>query len=136
MWRFYLSMRKEVTANNSSYYFEIVKAVIISVIISLILILVAAFAIKIFSIESSIIPIINQVIKGISILLSALVCLKLPNNGWLRGIILGVLYIIFAFIIFSLLDGEFKIGLCLLNDIALGAISGLISGIIAVNIRN
>ena len=45
-------------------------------------------------------------------------------------------YCITTFIIFSLLDGEFKIGLCLLNDIALGAISGLISGIIAVNIRN
>jgi len=66
---------------------------------------------------------------------ACLISLKFESNGWLWGLMTGILYIVFAFVVFSLLDGEFNIGLSLINDIALGGVSGLISGIIAVNLR-
>lgn len=128
-------MKSESKKISNSYALEIIKAIVIAILISLVSILIMAFAIKIFNIPTTIIPIINQVIKGLSILLACLFSLKLPNNGWLRGIFVGILYVIIAFVIFSLLDGKFVFGLNCLNDIAIGSISGLISGIISVNIR-
>lgn len=118
-----------------NYFLETIIAVFVALIISLILVVVAAFAIKLFNIPDNAIMIINQIIKGLSILISGLICLKLPSNGWLRGFIVGLVYILLAFVVFSLLSGEFTFGLSLLNDAALGGVSGLISGIIAVNIR-
>lgn len=120
---------------NKSYLVEMFKALIIALIISLGLVLLMALFIKLFNIPDSAINIINQVVRGVSILIAALISFKLPKNGWLRGFIFGVLYTLLAFLVFSLLDtdGGFKIGLSLLNDTALGAVSGLVSGIIAVN---
>jgi len=131
-------MRKAQIANPTArhYFFEILKAIIIAVIISLAAILILAFIIKTANIPSNAIPIINQVIKGVSILTACLWCLKLPRNAWLRGLAVGVIYILLAFLIFSLLNSvQFNFGLNLLNDIALGSVSGLLSGIIAGLIR-
>lgn len=133
-----MSRKKEIVANPTAKHYiqEIVKAVVVAVIISLAAILIMAFVIKAANIATGVIPIINQVIKGVSILTACLICLKLPGNGWVRGIVVGLIYIVLAFVIFSLLNGaKFSFGLNVLNDVALGAISGLISGIIASLVR-
>lgn len=124
-----------MSEKKGNYFLETIIAIFVALIISLILVVIAAFAIKLFNISDSAIVIINQVIKGLSILIAGVICLKLPHSGWLRGFILGLLYILLAFVVFSLLSGEFVFDLTLLNDAVLGGVSGLISGIIAVNIR-
>lgn len=115
--------------------FEIVKSVIVAVILSLVLILLAALLIKVCNIPTSAIPVINQVIKAVSVLVACLLCLKVPQNGWLKGIAVGLMYIVIAFVIFSLLDGAFDWSLKILNDVAIGSVTGAVSGIIAANIR-
>ncbi|MCL2847966.1 MAG: TIGR04086 family membrane protein [Firmicutes bacterium] len=129
---------REAVINPTSkhYTLEIVKAVVVAVILSLASILILAFLIPAINISNEALPIINQVIKGVVILVACLVALRLPKNGWLRGIIVGLVYVLIAFILFSLLAGaSFDFGLTLLNDIALGAVTGLLSGIIASLIR-
>lgn len=125
----------ETVAKKSGYVFEMVKAVIIGLIISLAAILLTALLIKVLNIADGVIPIINQVIKGVSILVACLLCLRLPNNGWIRGIIVGILYVALSYVVFSLLAKNFEFGLFLLNDFAIGAVTGMISGVIASNIR-
>lgn len=115
--------------------FEVLKAVILALIFSLVLILLASLIVKFANIETNYLPIINQVIKGVSILCSCLLCLKTPSGGWVKGIIIGLLYIALAYVLFSLLNGKFVFDLSLVNDLAIGSVSGLISGIISVNIR-
>lgn len=122
-------MEKET--KKSTAIFDVLKALIISVIISLVLVLLAALIIKLFNIKNGVIPIINQIIKGVSILLGCLIALKNGSNGWLKGIIVGIFYIALAFVIFSLLDGNFSFGLNILNDVALGSITGMVSGILS-----
>ncbi len=119
----------------SNYFLEILIAIFVAMVISLLSVVVAAFFIKLLNAPDKAIGIINQVIKGLSILLACLFCLRLPRNGWIRGFCVGIIYIAVAFVVFSLLSGEFVFDLCLLNDCVLGGVSGLISGIIAVNIR-
>ena len=118
-----------------SAVFEIIKSVVVAVIISLALILLAALLIKVCNIPTSAIPIINQAIKALSVLVACMVCLKTPQNGWLKGIAVGLAYIIIAFVIFSLLDGAFDWSLKILNDVAIGSVTGALSGIIAANVR-
>ena len=111
--------------------FETVKALIIAVILSLVSVLLAALVIKLFNLGNGAMPIINQAIKGVSILLGCLIAIKSKHNSWLKGIVIGILYIALSFVIFSLLDGEFSFGLGILNDVALGSITGMVSGILA-----
>lgn len=126
---------ESLTLERKYYILEIVKAVIIAVLISLLLVLAAAFVIKIFNLDTGAVTIINQVIKTVSVLVACLISLRRPNNGWLRGILVGFAYGAFAFIIFSLISGGFTFDITLLNNIVIGAASGLVSGIIAMLVR-
>lgn len=127
---------KKNAVRDRGYVFEIVSANIIALIIALIAILLSALAVKLFNVSDGAIPIINQVIKSASIFIGCLVALKKPHSGWLRGIICGLTFVLLSYLVFSALQNNFEIGLSLLNDCALGMVSGMISGIIAVNIRN
>ncbi|WP_251182959.1 TIGR04086 family membrane protein [Anaerocaecibacter muris] len=127
--------KKNAVERDRGYVFEIVKANIIALIVALIAILVSALIVKIFTVSDGAIPIINQVIKSVSIFIGCLISLKKPNNGWLRGLICGFIFMWLSFVVFSALDNNFVFGLSLLNDSVLGAVAGMISGIIAVNIR-
>ncbi|MCM1367382.1 MAG: TIGR04086 family membrane protein [Roseburia sp.] len=117
------------------YTFEIVKANIIALLVALGAVLLSALAVKLFTVPDTAIPIINQCIKSVSIFLGCVFSLKKPNNGWLRGLICGLIFALLSYVVFSALDAEFVFGLGLLNDCVLGAVAGMISGIISVNIR-
>ena len=60
---------------------------------------------------------------------------KATGMGMISGLVIGVLFTLIAFISFSLLDGNFEIGVPLINDCLFGSIIGGICGIIAVNLR-
>lgn len=126
---------KNVVERDRGYVFEIVKANIIALTLAVVLILLSALAVKLFNAPDGVVPILNQVIKSASVFFGCLFSFKKPNNGWLRGIICGFTFVWLSFLVFSSLENKFVFGLSLLNDCALGMISGMISGIIAVNVR-
>lgn len=128
--------KKNVAKSDHGYVFEVVNANIVALIVALLAILLSALAVKLFNVSDGAIPIINQVIKSASIFIGCLVALKKPHNGWLRGVICGLTFAILSFLVFSALQNDFAFDLSLLNDCALGMVSGMISGIIAVNVRN
>lgn len=128
--------KKNVAKSDRGYVFEVVNANIVALIVALIAILLSALAVKLFNVSDGAIPIINQVIKSASIFIGCLVALKKPHNGWLRGVICGLTFVLLSFLVFSALQNNFTFDLSLLNDCALGMVSGMLSGIIAVNVRN
>lgn len=128
--------KKNVAKSDHGYVFEVVNANIVALIVALLAILLSALAVKLFNVSDGAIPIINQAIKSASIFIGCLVALKKPHNGWLRGVICGLTFAILSFLVFSALQNDFAFDLSLLNDCALGMVSGMISGIIAVNVRN
>ncbi len=127
---------KLVIENKGGNWLSVIKGVFWAISISLLGVLLFAFVIKFTSISENAISPINQVIKIISILVGCFVASKkISNNGWFWGLILGALYTVLSFLIFSILDGEFRFTISLLNDLVFGAILGLISGIIAFAIK-
>jgi len=120
----------------NSIWWSILRGAMISVSISLALILAFALLIKFFNISQSLILPINQAIKIISIFMGTLFAFgKIKEKGFLKGMLIGLIYTILAYSVFSILAGEFSFTLTSFTDMIFGAIIGGISGIIVVNLK-
>lgn len=117
------------------YTIEIVKAVIIATVASLLCVLLAAFIIKFFNLPSGCVPIVNQIIRSLCVLIGCLTALRMPGGGWLRGTVVGIVFAAISFVVFSLIGGSFDFDLTLLNNAVNGAVTGFIGGITAMFIR-
>lgn len=113
---------------------EIAKSVCISVIVTLAAVLLFAFLIKIFSIGSSVITPVNQIIKALAIFAGCLFSLR-ESKGWLKGAISGILVILLTYFIFAIIAREISFGVSNVVEFLFGGIAGAISGVIAVNLR-
>lgn len=123
-------------SKKKSVVLNIIKGSFWGVAFSLVGVLIFAFIIKFTQISESTIAPVNQIIKALSIFFALFVVRKnIQNQGWLVGMIIGLLYTALAFIIFSILDGSFNFGINILNDLVFGAVMGLISGIICIGLR-
>ena len=113
---------------------EVAKSTGISVVITLAAVLLFAFLIKIFSIGSSVITPVNQVIKALAIFVGCLFSLH-TSKGWLKGALSGIAVILLTYFIFAIIAGEISFGVSNVIEILFGGIAGAISGVIAVNLR-
>lgn len=119
-----------------SILLAIIKGSLIALCISLVGILIFAFILKFASVSDKAIRPINQIIKGVSVLIGVFVAMrKVDKMGLVGGLLIGLVYTILAFVVFSILDGNFEFNLTLLNDLLFGGIMGAICGIIAVNVK-
>lgn len=113
------------------------KGSLMALAISLIGILLFAFIIKLTNMSNNCISPINQVIKFLSIFIG--VCFALRKNkskGILNGLVIGIVYTLLAFIIFSALSKNFSFDKSLFNDLIFDCIAGIICGVIAVNLKS
>lgn len=108
---------------------------LISIIVSLVLILVFALFIKWFDWGDAVITPANIVIKIISIAIGVLFVCKDGRVGVIRGSILGALYIVLCFLVFSLLNGSFAFSMSIVYDLFLGLVAGAVLGVIVVNLK-
>ena len=127
---------KETDDNSPKLWFVLLKGTLISLAVSLVGILIFAFFIKYVAVPTSAIRPVNQVIKGISLLVGTFIALKKTDKmGLVTGLLIGLFYTVLAFVVFSVLDGHFEFSKTLVNDLLFGGIIGAICGIIAVNLR-
>lgn len=124
-----------VKIKDKSFWLGIIKSSILAVTISLILILIFALVIRFFDISDKLISPINQAIKILSIFFGCLIGLKSSTKGLIKGIIIGFIYILLSYIIFSILSGTISFGVSSIIDILFACIVGGLSGMLAVNIR-
>ncbi len=115
---------------------DIVKSSLIAVVSSLVLILLFAIIIKFSGIADNVILAINMVIKSISIVLGILFGIKHARLGAIKGLFSGLLFVIVSYVLFSIINLDGKIDLMMLVDSLIILAESLISGIIAVNIKD
>lgn len=135
-----MKLRAKVNIQNTKNKFPmagfIAKGTLIALSISLVLVLVFAFLLKFTNISDNAIAPVNQVIKGVSIFLGVFIGLrKCKELGLVSGLLIGFIYTLVAFLVFSILSGSFTFDLSLLTDAVFGAVIGAICGIISVNIK-
>ena len=117
-------------------WLNILKGSLVALSVSLVGILIFAFFIKYVAVPTEAIKPVNQVIKGISLLVGTFVALKKVNQmGLINGLLIGLCYTVIAFLVFSILDGNFEFNKTLVNDLLFGGIIGGICGVIVVNLK-
>lgn len=120
----------------SNLLISIIKGTLLAVSTTLILILLFALLIRFFDISDSLIFPINQVIKIISLFLGILSLLKNNNEkGFIKGILLGLVYFVLSFIVFSILQGAINFKIENLYDGIITMFMGGLIGIILVNLK-
>lgn len=127
-----------MNSNNNtkkSNLLKIINSTVISIALTLVFILIFAFIIRFSNLDEKWIFPINQVIKVISLFIGMLIAFKkYKNKGLISGIIVGFLYYILSFIIFSILQGSLVLSIKNLYDLLLTMVMSGIIGVISVNI--
>jgi putative membrane protein (TIGR04086 family) len=108
----------------------------VSIIITIIGLIIFASLLTYTSIAESTIPTVTIIITIISILIGSSICMStLRKNGIINGVLIGLIYIGFIYILSSIVEGNFALNLKSIVMIIGAIISGAVGGIIGVNRR-
>ena len=123
-------MKEKLKKINASSIINLLKTSLVGVIVSILLVLLFAFVLKFVNLSSGVISIVDQIIKILSIFVAIVMLNKTSSEGLLvKGLLVGVVYSILTFIVFSILNGGFNLSVGILSDIAF---SGLVGGVVAI----
>ena len=125
---------EDISKDKSSV--KIIKGTVISIILSLILLTIYAALLSYTSIsESTMVPVIIT-ITGISILIgSSIGSMHIKKQGMLNGALVGLIYMLTIYILSSIFLYSFEININSIIMIAVGIVTGMIGGIIGVNMK-
>ena len=115
--------------------FDVLRSVAVALIVNVVLVLITAIVVKYTGISTQAATAVNQVAKVLSVAVGALVGVRSQRLGWLIGAISGALFTTLGFAVFSLLKGSSLFAGVSVFDYLLGVAAGVISGILAVNVR-
>lgn len=113
---------------------EIGKGICVASVVTLAAVLVFALLIKLFSIGSSVIMPVNQLIKMAAIFTGCFVCLR-PGRALAKGAICGVAVILATYFLFAIVAGEISFGWKNVLDWLFGGVVGAISGIVCAAVK-
>ncbi len=122
---------KEKLKVNPANIISIIKASLVGVVASILLVLLFAFILKFVDLNSNIITIVDQIIKIVSILVAVFVLSKSGSDKLLlKGLIVGAVYSLLAFIVFTILNGGVNFSVAIFTDVAFSALVGGVSAIL------
>lgn len=124
---------KSERISNNNIILDYIKGIIVAMLISLGLVILFAFCLKWFELDNSFLSIGTLIIKAISVFFGGVVAVKGESKGLIKGVLFGIIYIVFALVVFSFLAGSFSVGVGTLLDLVFAVVLGGIVGIIKVN---
>ncbi|MBQ2917178.1 MAG: TIGR04086 family membrane protein [Clostridia bacterium] len=108
----------------------------VSIAITIIGLIIFASLLTYSSIAESTIPTVTIIITIISILIGSSLCMStVKKNGIINGVLIGLIYISFIYILSSIIEGDFSLNLKSIIMIIGALIAGAVGGIIGVNRR-
>lgn len=127
---------EENTREKNNSMLKIIKGSIISIITTMIFLTIFAVLLTYTKIsENTIFPVV-LVVSGISILIgSSITTRKLKNKGMINGGLIGLIYILTLYIISSLFTMEFNLNSNSIIMVAVSVITGMLGGIIGINMK-
>lgn len=114
---------------------ELVRFTVSSVFFSLVMCLIFSAFVKGLYLDEKAVSIGRTVIKIVSVLLAEMYAVRVLKNGAIKGALLGCVYCVVSFVLFSILSGGVDFSQFSLKDVFFCAIVGCLSGIIAVNVK-
>jgi len=114
---------------------NILKGSALSIVVTLILLFIFSIVLTYTSVQESLIAPVVIVITAISILAgSSISSLKIKKNGLVNGALVGLIYILVIYLIFSITGSGFMLNITSIIMVVSAIIAGIIGGIIGVNL--
>lgn len=119
----------------AAHLIQIAKAVVLAVLFCVVAVLIFSLVLKFASLSETVVKPVNQCIKAFAILFGCFFSLR-GEKGWLKGLASGILTVMLTYLVFAMVGGDFSLSWLILAELAFGAVAGLLSGIVAVNVRS
>ena len=116
------------------FFVSVLKAAALSLIFGLCGVLIFALIVKFAAPTETVIQIVNQIIKVLSVFLGCVFAVK-GKLGIVKGGVSGAVFTVLLYAVFAIMSGARLFSLEMLIDFAFTAVIGAISGIIAVNMK-
>lgn len=114
----------------------IAKGVVIAIVSTMVLLIIFSAILTYTTISESVSNPVIITISAVSILLaSQLATRKIKKNGIMNGGIIGGIYIVFLYLLSSIVTGNFSLGINAIIMISVSIIAGMLGGIIGVNAK-
>ncbi len=124
-------MKEKLKKINLNMITHILKASLIGVIVSILLVLLFAFVLKFVDLNSGVISLVDQIIKILSVVVAVFAISKTTGEGLLvKGVAVGAIYSLLTFIVFSTLNGGINFSVATLTDIVFSAMIGGVAAIL------
>ena len=115
---------------------KVIKGSAIAIILTLIFLSIYAALLSATNISETTMVSVVLVITGISILIgSSMSTVSIKSQGMLNGFLVGLIYIAVLYIISSIMLVGFEFNLNSVIMLIVGAVTGMIGGVIGVNIK-
>ena len=125
----------DITKEKNKNIVNILKGTVISILLSLILLTIYSALLSFTNISESTMTTVVLVITGISILLgSSMSSINIKRQGMLNGGLVGLIYVLLIYLLSSIFLVGFQFNLNSIIMIAVGILTGMIGGIIGVNL--
>ena len=124
-------MKKKLTKYD---FADIALSTLLSVIFSVLAVMVFAVIVGFAEIPDEVIEPVNIAIKILAIALASVIGMRRKSNGLIKGLLTGLLYAGATYLVFALTSGSFTDNAMTVYDALTCAASGVLSGILAVNI--
>ena len=126
---------ENVTKENNKVL-QIIKGSAIAIVLSFLFLLAYATILAYTDVpETTIVPVVI-VITGISILMgSSMSTLHIKNKGLINGSLVGLIYMLTLYLLSSIVSGNFALNMNSIIMLCVGILTGMIGGIIGVNLK-
>lgn len=114
---------------------DVVLGGVIAVLISVLLTLVFAIVLKFVNVSDEVIDGVNIAVRIISVAVGSFLAIKSTRYGIVKGLLIGVIYVLTSFLVFGLLAGSLSISTLKLVDFLCGIVAGIISAVVVVNVK-
>ena len=125
----------DITKEKNKNAINILKGTIISILLRLILLTIYSALLSFTNISENTMTPVVLVMTGISILIgSSMSSINIKKQGMLNGGLAGLIYILFIYTLSSIFLVGFELNLNCILMIIIGIITGMLGGIIGVNL--
>ena len=122
---------EKIKGGASNFWLCITRGTIVALCIVMVSILLFAFIVKWASLSESVISAVNQIIKIVAIFFGVWACIKKSSEKYLyKGMLVGALFSVLSFLLFSALNGTFSLDLTFVWDLVFATAIGAISAVI------
>ena len=123
--------KKKTKGKTTTFIKKSIKGAIIGLILTILSVLIFAVMVKQFGLSDGVIAVVNQTVKVISIFVAAFLASRNTDDAKvIAGTMAGVLFVIFGYLVFSLVDSNWGRISVLLADLAMGAVIGMLTAMI------